>query len=171
MKWLNEEYEEYENNRYYSALCSNCQFIATFVGQYQSITNIARVVVKKPKRKKRKWKKMYYKNMWYSESEMVAYCNRLNETIKNLKSGCNDLEIIHDYFISVYKHYTTNKNDCISDIAKLTSKIKNENDCTLKYYLEMERETIIEKLHYYTAVLTFVNGTLKLIDKELHKIK
>lgn len=32
MKWLNEEYEEYENNSYYSALCSNCQFIATFVG-------------------------------------------------------------------------------------------------------------------------------------------
>lgn len=114
---------------------------------------------------------MYYKNMWYSESEMVAYCNRLNETIKNLKSGYNDLEIIHDYFISVYKHYSANKNDCVSDIAKLSNKIKNETDCTLKYYLEMERETIIEKLHYYTAVLTFVNGTLKLIDKELHKIK
>lgn len=32
MKWLNEEYEEYENNRYYSAECSNCRFIATFVG-------------------------------------------------------------------------------------------------------------------------------------------
>lgn len=32
MKWLNEEYEEYEKNSYYSAECSDCRCIATFIG-------------------------------------------------------------------------------------------------------------------------------------------
>lgn len=112
---------------------------------------------------------MFYKNVWYSEPEMVAYCDRLNETIKRLKHGANELDTIYNYLSEVKKNYESCLNACNADYMTTKHEMLTEGEIYNKYMLEMLAEKLLNKIAYYKIVLSFIKGSLKLIEKEMEK--
>lgn len=113
---------------------------------------------------------MIYKNVWYSEPEMIEYCDRLNATIKRLKNGTNELNVIYNYLTEVKKNYESCLNACNADYLTTKHEMLNASEIYNKYMLEMLAEKLLNKATYYKIVLSFINGSLKLIEKEMNKI-
>lgn len=119
---------------------------------------------------------MYYKNVWYSEPEIIAYCDRLNEQNKMLKEKLkrNETEkpkteeqIIYNYLLDVKEEYNITRAKLLSEINIFKVMHKRSHDDYKKYQLERCIENRRETLSYYKNVLEFVSGTIELLEKRL----
>lgn len=126
--------------------------------------------------------KMFYKNVWYSEPEMIAYCDRLNEQNKALKAKLNSLYvehlddnrrkfeivIIHDYLVKCHNDYTEQINSRTKRIYLNTAKHEKAKTDYEKYALELLNERENKAIKYYKGIIMFLSGTIELLEKELN---